>query len=258
MTVALSGSNAIGSWLSRRLDPKPRIGRRGDSLPNADVVAEAGGHDALAKYGVAALKQGSDLVIVSIGSLARAALERTTGYGEAQQNYSAGWSGCRHRRSSGCMACRAGRSVLSARKPPGSLSDALPTDRPAKSAMGGFFRSLLAGIGFDAKHVRIVADPTISENIHGLEARRTFGSFKMSIAGHPLPSYPKTSSLFGDEYSSVHKKQNICKRHLTVDATATHYFFRPVPSRKYPRIRLSIWLIRTFLSSSVESFLSRR
>jgi aspartate dehydrogenase len=43
--------------------------------------------------------------------------------------------------------------------------------------------------------VRIVADPTISENIHELEVRGTFGSFKMSIAGHPLPSTPKTSRL---------------------------------------------------------------
>jgi aspartate dehydrogenase len=41
----------------------------------------------------------------------------------------------------------------------------------------------LAGIGFDATRVRIVADPTISENLHEREEHGTFGSFKMSIAG---------------------------------------------------------------------------
>jgi predicted dinucleotide-utilizing enzyme len=41
----------------------------------------------------------------------------------------------------------------------------------------------LAGIGFDATRVRIVADPKISENIHEREVHGTFDSFKMSIAG---------------------------------------------------------------------------
>ena len=40
MKVALIGGGAIGSWLLQRLDPKPHIVRRGDSLPNTDVVVE--------------------------------------------------------------------------------------------------------------------------------------------------------------------------------------------------------------------------
>jgi aspartate dehydrogenase len=43
--------------------------------------------------------------------------------------------------------------------------------------------------------VRIVADPKIFENIHELKVRGAFGSFTMSIAGRPLPTNPKTSSL---------------------------------------------------------------
>jgi len=66
----LIGLGAIGSWLEARLDPRPVIIRRGDALPMADVVVEVAGHGALAQYGVAALKQGSDLVIASIDALA--------------------------------------------------------------------------------------------------------------------------------------------------------------------------------------------
>src|SRR5216683_747488 len=70
MKIALIGLGAIGSWLEARLDPRPVIIRRGDALPMADVVVEVAGHGALAQYGVAALKQGSDLVIASIDALA--------------------------------------------------------------------------------------------------------------------------------------------------------------------------------------------
>jgi aspartate dehydrogenase len=122
---------------------------------------------------------------------------------------------CRRERLQASTLFRpAGRGGLdevhySARKPPGSLSDALPTDKQtvvfegnAREAALKFPKNTnlaaaiaLAGIGFDATRVRIVADPTISENIHELEVHGTFGSFKMSIAGRPLPSNPKTSSL---------------------------------------------------------------
>jgi aspartate dehydrogenase len=210
MKVALIGSGAIGSWLLQRLDPKPHIVRRGDSLPNTDVVVEAAGHEALAEYGVAALKQGSDLVIVSIGALAHDALW-TELQAAAKRSRIILPAGAVAGIDALSAARRGGLDEVhySARKPPGSLSDAFPTDREtvvfegnAREAALKFPKNAnvaatiaLAGIGFDATRVRIVADPTISENIHELEVRGTFGSFKMSIAGHPLPSNPKTSSL---------------------------------------------------------------
>jgi predicted dinucleotide-utilizing enzyme len=40
----------------------------------------------------------------------------------------------------------------------------------------------LAGIGFDKTEVRIVADHSVTQNVHILEAEGAFGSFAMRIA----------------------------------------------------------------------------
>lgn len=208
--VALIGSGAIGNWLSERLDPRPHIVRRGDSLPEAEIIVEAAGHEALAQYGVAALEQGSDLVIVSIGALAHDELWRDlqTAAKRSKIILPAG-------AVAGIDALSAARRgglekvAYSARKPPASLSPSLPTDREtvvfegnAREAALKFPKNAnvaatiaLAGVGFDDTRVRILADPVISENIHELSVQGAFGSFTMRIAGRPLPSNPKTSSL---------------------------------------------------------------
>lgn len=210
MKVALIGNGAIGSWLSQRLDPKPHIVRRGDSLPRADVVVEAAGHDALAQYGVAALEQGSDLVIVSIGALAHDVLWRDL-QAAAKRSRIFLPAGAVAGIDALSAARRGGLDEVSysSRKPPASLSQALPMDREtvvfegnAREAALKFPKNAnvaatiaLAGVGFDATRVRIVADPKVAENIHELVVRGAFGSFTMSISGRPLPTNPKTSSL---------------------------------------------------------------
>jgi aspartate dehydrogenase len=210
MKIALIGGGAIGTWLSERLDPKPEIVRRGEKLPAADVVVEAAGHEALTHYGTAALDQGSDLVVVSIGALAHQEL----------------WDSLRAAARCSKIILPAGAVVgidalaaarhggvdevfYAARKPPASLSSTLPTDKEtvvfegnAREAALAFPKNAnvaatiaLAGVGFDDTRVRIVADPTVTENIHELKVRGAFGSFSMRVAGRPLPSNPKTSSL---------------------------------------------------------------
>jgi aspartate dehydrogenase len=210
MKIALIGSGAIGTWIADRLGEKPHMVRRGENLPSADIVVEAAGHEALAQYGVAALNQGSDLVIVSIGALA---------HDDLWQELKAAATRSKIILPAGAVAgidalsaARLGgldEVSYSARKPPASLSSELPADREtivfegtAREAALKFPKNAnvaatiaLAGVGFDSTRVRIVADPGVTANIHELEARGTFGSFKMSIAGRPLPSNPKTSSL---------------------------------------------------------------
>jgi aspartate dehydrogenase len=208
--IALIGSGAIGNWLSERLTPRPLVVRRGDSLPDAEIIVEAAGHEALAQYGVAALEQGSDLVIVSIGALAHDELWRDLQAAATRSKIIlpagavAGIDALSAARRGGLE-----KVSYSSRKPPASLSPTLPTDREtvvfegnAREAALKFPKNAnvaatiaLAGVGFDDTRVRILADPDISENIHELNVQGTFGSFSMRIAGRPLPNNPKTSSL---------------------------------------------------------------
>jgi aspartate dehydrogenase len=210
MTIALIGTGTIGSWVASRLAEPPIIIRRGDALPKADLVVEVAGHGALAQYGAAALEQGSDLIIASIGALADNALWRslqaaaTRGKILLPAGAVAGIDALAAARRGGLDSVR-----YSSRKPPASLSDALPTDRErvvfegnARDAALQFPKNAnvaatiaLAGVGFEQTQVRIIADPTISQNIHVLEAAGAFGSFSMTIAGRPLPGNPKSSSL---------------------------------------------------------------
>jgi len=53
----------------------------------------------------------------------------------------------------------------------------------------------LAGIGGGRTKVRIVADPTVSENIHEVEVEGDFGRMKILMENIRHPSNPKTSYL---------------------------------------------------------------
>lgn len=53
----------------------------------------------------------------------------------------------------------------------------------------------LAGVGPQKTQVRVVADPTIDQNIHEIRARGAFGSLEIRLANRPNPDNPKTSLL---------------------------------------------------------------
>ena len=53
----------------------------------------------------------------------------------------------------------------------------------------------LMGIGFEKTKVTLIADDTISENVHELLISGEFGESQFKILGKPLPDNPKSSSL---------------------------------------------------------------
>jgi aspartate dehydrogenase len=53
----------------------------------------------------------------------------------------------------------------------------------------------LAGLGFEATQVELVADPGAGGNIHEIEAEGAAGRFAIALQGKPSRSNPKTSAL---------------------------------------------------------------
>jgi aspartate dehydrogenase len=185
-----------------------------------DLVAECAGHGGVRDFGADTLRRGIDFLVISIGSLADAALE-------AELIAAAEEGGAKLVLAAGAVAgadalaaARVGgltRVSYTSRKPPGAwkgtpaeqvcdldavtaetelyagTARAAATDYPQNANVAATIA--LAGAGFEATQVRLVADPAAGGNIHQLEAEGMFGSFSMEIRGKPLPDNPKTSTL---------------------------------------------------------------
>ena len=187
-----------------------------------DVVAECAGHAAVRQYGEAVLASGCDLVVISIGALADDALQATL-LSVAQRH------GTRLILPSGAVggldALGAARLsglhtvTYTGRKPPkawrGTPAERL-LDLDALSAPTIFFEGTarraatdypqnanvaaavaIAGLGFDATTVRLIADPTAARNVHEISVRAGCGDFDLRLEGHPSPLNPKTSLMAG-------------------------------------------------------------
>ena len=100
--------------------------------------------------------------------------------------------------------------TLTTRKPAHSLSAEKITaektlfEGPARDAIEQFPKNAnvaivlsLAGIGVEETRVRIIADPTVTQNIHHISAKGAFGEFEMTIKNNPSPDNLKTSHITG-------------------------------------------------------------
>ncbi|MCL2863013.1 MAG: aspartate dehydrogenase [Methanimicrococcus sp.] len=202
-------------------------------IAKCDLIVECASQEAVLKYALPAVQKGKDMMILSVGALQnpdfRSALQK-----EAAANHSkiyipsgaiAGTDGLK-------AAAAANLSFVSVttRKPLSGLAGSpyliennidlanikepvLIFEGKAADAVVGFPKNVnvcatvsLCGVGFDQTVVRIIADPTISENIHELEAFGDFGHMKMTIENQPSPQNPKTSYLAALSVISALKK----------------------------------------------------
>ncbi|WP_370151853.1 aspartate dehydrogenase [Ferrovibrio sp.] len=190
------------------------------------IAVECASHSAVQAYGPALLRQGTDLVVVSIGALTDdglyAALHDAARDGGARLILPAGAvPGIDALNAAMAGGLDSVRYV--SRKPPAAWKGtpaeqllALDTlSEPAEFYKGTARRAAqeypknanvaatvaLAGLGFDATEVRMIADPSVQANIHEIHAAGAFGDMHLTIRGRPLPGNPKTSSLAA--YSTI-------------------------------------------------------
>jgi aspartate dehydrogenase len=69
----------------------------------------------------------------------------------------------------------------------------------------------LAGLGFDATEVELVADPDAPGNIHEIEAEGVAGSFAIQLQGKASRTNPKTSAL-----AALSVARALLNRHATI------------------------------------------
>jgi aspartate dehydrogenase len=185
-----------------------------------NLAVDCAGHSALRQHGATILSQGIDLITVSSGALADAQLHESliaaARDGGAQLRVVSGAIGALDVLAAGSIGALA-HVTYRGRKPPAgwrgsAAEEKLNLDAISKAEVHfrGTARAAaleypknanvaasvaLAGVGFDATKVELIADPTIERNIHEVEAEGDFGRFTFRIEGNSLPGNPRSSSI---------------------------------------------------------------
>jgi aspartate dehydrogenase len=182
-----------------------------------DLVVEVAGHEALKAYAESVLRQGKDLLMISVGAFADAAFQERverTAHDYGRRVYLA--TGAIAGLDAISAAAIGGLDAVthSIRKPPRGLLSSEEADDversgqprelyrgPGREAAIRFPENVnvaaaisLAGLGLDKTVVRVVADPTVNRNTHEIEARGAFGELRIVLQNIPTEN-PKTGRL---------------------------------------------------------------
>ncbi|MEJ6387972.1 aspartate dehydrogenase [Gymnodinialimonas ulvae] len=234
MRLAIVGKGAIAGFVTAAVAQRPdlhlvaRVLRQAEGaavadvadLPPVDLLIDCAGHAGLAQHGPAALALGIDVLTLSLGALAddalRVELEGAARNGMAQLHLASGAIGALDALRAGAIGGL--RAVTyTGRKPPAGwrgspAEDRLDLDRlttaathftgTARAAALAYPKNAnvaaavaLAGAGFDATQVALIADPDAPGNVHDIRAEGAFGTLNFSITGASLPDNPRSSAL---------------------------------------------------------------
>ncbi len=226
--VSVASVAAASGASSRLIELTARTGCRPAADPldvltdKPDLVVEAAAQAAVRQYAVPWLEGGADLMVMSVGALADAALLRAIGAAAER-------SGRRVHVPAGAIGgldvVRAANLdqlsevTLITSKPPRALAGAPffetnPVDLSAIPERTVIFEGSaaeavrlfpanvnvaaalsLAGIGPDRTRMQVVADPSLDRNVHEIHAHGAFGDLTIRVANVPSPTNPKTSYL---------------------------------------------------------------
>ncbi len=209
--------------LSQRLKSKPKIAKNfNDLLENRDIelVIEAASQEAVKAYALKILEAGKSLMVMSVGALVDSKLASEISRVAKEKRLKVYIPSGAIAGLDGVKSSAVGKVesvTLTTRKPLEGLKDApyfkekhdmkilKPTilyEGPATEACKFFPSNVnvaatlgLAGIGAEKTMVRIIADPSISRNIHEVEVKGEFGELKVHVENVPSIDNPKTSYL---------------------------------------------------------------
>lgn len=191
-----------------------------DMISSVDVILEAASPKAIETYGLSILKNGKDIIIMSIGALMDNDL-RADLLNEAQKN------NVKIHAPSGAIVGLDGikavadrnltESMLITRKAPKSLGKKVDKEEilfegKASEAVKKFPVNInvAAAVSLACKKdidVKILVDPSVERNIHEISIKGDFGEFNTKVMNLPCNANPKTSILAA--FSAINLLKNL-------------------------------------------------